>query len=120
MVLRTFFTTGLIPYLAVTCLFAWLAIGLLAFTRNRRNWLPRIGFCLAPVAALLVSWVLFGFLKMGMTAEYAACLDGSRATVSLQGPLPESSECSLVQKTRNRYGANERANESIYLSLVSS
>ena len=67
-----FFAGGVTPYLAVICLFVWLATGLLAFAKNRRRWLPRVCLWLAPVAALLVSWILFGFLKIDMTAEYVA------------------------------------------------
>ena len=36
-----FFAGGITPYLAVLCLFVWLATGLLAFAKNRRSWLPR-------------------------------------------------------------------------------
>ena len=67
-----FLAGGITPYLAVICLFVWLAAGLLAFAKNRRRWLPRVCLWLAPVAALLVSWILFGFLKIDMTAEYVA------------------------------------------------
>ena len=67
-----FFAGGISPYLAVICLFVWLATGLLAFAKNRRSWLPRICLWLAPVGVLLVSWILFGFLKVDKTAEYVA------------------------------------------------
>ena len=67
-----FLAGGITPYIAVVCLFVWLATGLLAFAKNRRSWLPRVCLWLAPVAALLLSWIFFGFLKIDMAAEYVA------------------------------------------------
>ena len=95
-----FFVGGITPYLAVTCLFVWLATGILAFTRNRRNWLPRIGFWLAPVATLLVSWILFGFLKIGTTTEYAA--PGYRYhSLNLLAPIDPQRFSSLLFKDQS-------------------
>jgi hypothetical protein len=92
------FAGGVTPYLGVICLLVCLATGLLAFTKTRRNWLLRTGLWLAPPVVLLVSWMLFGFLKLHIRAEEYATTGYRYHSLNLLAPFDPQKFSSLLFK----------------------
>ena len=96
-----FFAGGMTPYIAVLCLFVCLATAMLAFSKSRQRWLLRTGLWLTPGAVLMISWMLFGFLKFDMTAEEYAAPGYRYHSLNLLAPLDPQRFSSLFFKDQS-------------------